>query len=167
MANKSANNEAVESIEMLDDDALAKLDPTNKGAGQSPAATLTEPEILPGQKIPEGVHNPPPGEPGHRCVDLQGRYNPEWVSLYLFKHNETDQDPVPVTCAGDRYWVYREKWIDVPESVAIGLADAVEIRHNSDFDAGKVLGVDTSELQPIKKTQEKVRRFVFEKRASA
>lgn len=157
MANQKGGNAAASNDTELDAGVLEDLD-----AG---SIELKEPELTPGKKIPDGFENPPPGEPGHKCVDLAGRYQPDWSSIMLVKTHEYEHDPQPVICAGEKYLVPRERWVDVPPEVMIGLDDAVEIRHHSNFDAGKILGQENP--QPVEKTTSKRRRFVYERRPSA
>lgn len=158
--------------EALTDDQLMQIDPVTKKAAREEAKrtvvdTLGDPRPVDGAVLPEGFENPAPGEYGHYCVDQQGVYHKDWVTIKIHRYNEHDQDPFPVVCAGEFYSVYREQWIDVPPEVLIAIEDAVEVRHDTTFDPVRIFGGDGEQAAAVKNTNHKVRRFGFEKIPSA
>lgn len=118
--------------------------------------------IVAGQPLPEGFENPPPGEPGHFCLDNGRRYNPEWKSVYLRKVHDRQRNPQDFPLLGRTWLVPLEQWCDVPPEVVISLQDAVEERHNRNPRPQDIaLGI------PTPHTVTKTPRFFYDVRDSA
>ncbi len=79
--------------------------------------------IRPGKPFPEKVANPEPGKPGHYCLDLKGRYNPKWKSVFIHKTPAVpDRQPfIGEDC--EPYGVLTDKWVDVPPEIVRTLED--------------------------------------------
>ena len=83
----------------------------------------------PGKPLPKGFDNPPPGDPGHRCIDLQGKYRPDWVCIRIEKTPQVqDRLPFMVKESEDpkavpqTYQVKTGMWVDVPKCLYEGAA---------------------------------------------
>jgi hypothetical protein len=74
---------------------------------------------IPGRVLPDGAEkiNAPIGEPEHRCIDLQRRYQPSWKAIYINKDQETPPS-LPINGPNDQiYTVPTGEWVDVPPFV--------------------------------------------------
>lgn len=105
-----------------------------------------------GRPLPEGFENPPCGDYGHRCVDRDGRYQPDWTQLFIEKIVDHQNDPQPLSCL-PKYLVPLETWVDVPPSVMKSLESAVQTHHEHVAKPGDIiLGVKT-EHKEIKRSR--------------
>jgi len=87
-----------------------------------------ESEFVKHQPLPKDFKNPPPGEKGHKCVDLKGRYRPDWVSMYIDNtHGVAGRIPVVTEGRGKgrpvTWHVKTGMWVDVPRDIYDNLAE--------------------------------------------
>lgn len=78
-------------------------------------------KFVAGSPLPRGFKNPDVGRPGHRCIDNDGNYRPDWVSIYIEKTNQT-ASRIPFNRTGPdglpRPWSIKTgEWVDVPRDV--------------------------------------------------
>jgi hypothetical protein len=107
--------------EQVDLEALAEKQKVEK--------TPTSPWVA-GEPAPEDEENPPPGKPGHRCIDPQGRYQPTWMSLYLEKNADTPmRQYVSANNSAGGYRITTGEWVDVPPEVVEVLRGCVYEEH--------------------------------------
>lgn len=83
----------------------------------------------PGKPIPKRFDNPPPGEAGHKCIDLQGLYDPSWHCLLLHGYEGAPKRQV-FKCAGRPYRVRYGQWVDVPPEIieVLSMAEVATIK---------------------------------------
>ncbi len=86
----------------------------------------TEEAIKPveGRPFPTKLTNPTIGEPGHHCLDPQGRYQPSWFTVYIHRTTETASRQAFISDTGTILRVETGRWVDVPPSVVAGLGQA-------------------------------------------
>lgn len=125
-------------------------------AKQEPAEDK-KPRWVAGQSPPEGVENPPPGERGHRCIDLHGKYNPKWRSVYIEKTPMVGS----VQYFPENYRVRTGMWVDVPPEIVRQLEGCViEVAEEDGGQYGIKPGSRSGRTR-------KVPRFQFSQRRSA
>ena len=78
---------------------------------------LEKSQVVKGKPLPEDFVNPEPGEPGHKCLDPEGNYQPDWTCLHI--HRVDDGTPNrQFFAAGSRTWRVRTgEWVDVPPDI--------------------------------------------------
>lgn len=104
--------------EIQDKAVKAKIEDKDPGKGFT---------FLSGKKLPTGFINPPAGKPFHRCVDHNGIYHPDWVSMRAHKTDSTQPDRIYVHCGVIRgpnkaatqvnNFVLSGVWLDAPQAV--------------------------------------------------
>jgi hypothetical protein len=74
-------------------------------------------QIIGGQPLPEDFENPDPGKPGHKCVDIDGNYQPLWTALHIHRTSDDTPERQFFAC-GIRSWRVRTGvWVDVPPEI--------------------------------------------------
>jgi len=74
-------------------------------------------QLIPGKPIPDGIENPPPGKPGHYCVDPLGNYQPTWSSIHLHRTSQDMPERQFFACGRKTWRVKTGQWVDVPPEV--------------------------------------------------
>lgn len=128
---------------------------------QKPEVEELKPEDqwIPGKPAPEGAKNPPPGAPGHRCLDPDGKYQPTWFSVHI------DRGPtVPAqqyfASNGGGYRVRTGEWVDVPPEI-------VEVMRSCTYIDTRTTVVNTTEGPKRQNQSVEVPRFSFSALPSA
>jgi hypothetical protein len=106
------------SSEILEKSEKAKADELDPGKNFT---------FLAGKKLPTGFINPEPGKLYHRCVDQQGSYRPDWISMRAHKTDAVQADRIYAHAGVIRgpnkahtvvnNYVKTGVWLDAPKSV--------------------------------------------------
>lgn len=116
----------------------------------------------PGKALLPDHPNPPVGDPGHLCLDLQGRYQPDWLSLMIMETPNT-QSHLPFNGPKRERWnVKVGVWVDVPPYVVQQLADLKYDDIKMDYKTD--MGLSSDRVEVVKKTS---LAFQFSYRPSA
>jgi len=129
--------------------------------GNIPKRVVEEP-IMAGQRLPEDFVNPPQGAPGHKCLDPQGRYKPDWYSLKIHKASENMPQRQYFNHGGKQWLVEVGRWVDVPPEIITLLR----------YTEQEIISMDISETsltvaQGVTKVVDMVPRFSTTSMASA
>lgn len=100
----------------LDEANLAREVQLATEASESSRAAA-EAKPVAGRQLPAGFANPECGAPGHLCVDPQGRYQPTWSALKIYKNNENMPQRQYFNMNGKAWYVTVGQWVDVPPEI--------------------------------------------------
>lgn len=74
-------------------------------------------QIIGGKPLPDDFENPDAGQVGHKCIDIDGNYQPTWTSLHIHRTSDSMPERQYFAC-GSRSWRVRTGlWVDVPPEI--------------------------------------------------
>ena len=74
-------------------------------------------QTIAGGPLPDDFENPDPGQMGHKCVDIDGNYQPTWTCLHIHRTSDSMPERQFFACGVKTWRVRTGMWVDVPPEI--------------------------------------------------